>query len=339
MKKFVVLLGLVVLSFGCAQECEEGQRLVQHDLGDTCIPENPQRIATDNLDTLGLMLALGIEPAGHPHALIDALVSTAPELEELGQQFNANAVDIGSPMNAEAVLLADPDLILVENSETIDQLQEIAPVVAYDVYANIQETREMNWYDPMMFWADVLNVTDDAEIQRDIVESRLATLSDLAGDTTVSIIHMNNAAGTLLAGSPMWIYEQLARAAGLERPERQTLTLAEHEARYDTAWWGNYSLEELDTVDADVLIMTTSRGEPEAEQEVAAFTKRLESNPLWSSLSAVQEGEFYQVNYSQWISFDFASVNRTVDDLFRYVAGVDPQEVSPNPFLTGDTYN
>ncbi|MEL6407947.1 MAG: ABC transporter substrate-binding protein [Chloroflexota bacterium] len=342
-RKFSLLM-LLALLLVCAApiaaqneiECEEGFRLIVHDLGETCIPENPQRIVTDNLDTIGLMMTLGIEPVAHNHESVNGLVSTAPELEAVGAEFNANSLDVGFPMSLEVVLTANPDLILVENTETLEQLEAIAPVIAYDVYANIAESREMNWYDPMMFWADVLGATEEAEVQRDLVEQRLDILTEYTQGTTVSIIHMNTFGESLLAGSPMWVYEQLARRANLARPEIQSLTLDEHEERYGTTFWGSYSLEEIDTADGDVLIMTTSRGDAETEAAVEAFTAQIEANPLWGTLNVVQQDAFYQVNYSQWISFDFASVNRTIDDMFRFIAGVDPAEISPNPFLADD---
>ena len=101
MKRFFVLLSLVSLSFSYAQGCEDGFRPVENDYGVTCIPENPERIVTDNLDTLGLMLTLDIVPVAHNHESIDSLLTRNPELEQIGQTFNAESLNIGTPADPE----------------------------------------------------------------------------------------------------------------------------------------------------------------------------------------------------------------------------------------------
>ena len=335
-----LLFSLFTLSY--AQTCDPGQRLFDHDLlqGEpVCIPENPERIVTDSLDTLGLMLTLGIVPAGHNHEFIDGLLTRNPELEPIGETFNAESVDIGLPANPESVLAAKPDLILVEASDVRAQLEAVAPVVAWDTYTNMEAAGKFSWSDPMMFWAEVLEVSEDAEAQRDLVNERLATLATLVEDKTVSIVSTNFLSGELLVGSPMYVYEQLARQAGLSRPAGQGADLGTHKAAYGTSHWGTVSPERLNEIDADVLIMLTYRATPEAEEGLKALLARLNGNPLWQTLGAVKNGAVYEVNSTQWLSFDFASVHSIIDQMFELVAGVDPQEVSPNPFLTEETSN
>ena len=230
-------------------------------------------------------------------------------------------------------------MILVENSEIREQLEAIAPVVAWDTYTNMEAASEFSWSDPSMFWAKVLEVSEDAEVQRDIINERLETLGKLSQGKTVSIVSTNYVSGELSVGSPMYVYEQLAAAAGLSRPENQGVSLAEHKALYGSPHWGTVNLETLNQLDADVLIMLTYRAIPEADEGINALLEKLEDNPLWRSLEVVQNEQVFEVNSTQWLSFDFASANSVIDQLFEIVAGVDPQEVSPNPFLSEATSN
>jgi ABC-type Fe3+-hydroxamate transport system substrate-binding protein len=64
----------------------------------------------------------------------------------------------------------------------------------------------------------------------------------------------------------------------------------------------------------------------------------LVANPLWQTLSAVQNGNVYRVS-DYWYrggSYTLA-VHQVIDDLFIHLAGVDPAEVSPNPYPVAET--
>jgi len=47
--------------------------------------------------------------------------------------------------------------------------------------------------------------------------------------------------------------------------------------------------------------------------------EKLEGDPLWSQLEAVQQGNIYQVNGSYWIGTGPIAANLVIDDLFRYL--------------------
>jgi ABC-type Fe3+-citrate transport system substrate-binding protein len=58
------------------------------------------------------------------------------------------------------------------------------------------------------------------------------------------------------------------------------------------------------------------------------------ASPLWQTLSAVQNDRVFFINGEYWIRDNPIAAHAVLDDLFRIVAGVDPAEVAPNPFLS-----
>ena len=69
--------------------------------------------------------------------------------------------------------------------------------------------------------------------------------------------------------------------------------------------------------DADVIFLWTQGVDEEAAQESQTALKELETDPLWLSLNAVQQGRVYKVP-SRWISVGPTAANLVLDDLFKY---------------------
>ncbi|MGR3491226.1 MAG: hypothetical protein ACU0DW_04140 [Shimia sp.] len=58
-------LALITTTAANAQDCSDGQRLFEHAAGETCIPEDPQRIVTlSDQNALLPLLELGVRPVG-----------------------------------------------------------------------------------------------------------------------------------------------------------------------------------------------------------------------------------------------------------------------------------
>ncbi|NJL94996.1 MAG: hypothetical protein HC915_15380 [Anaerolineae bacterium] len=55
---------------------------------------------------------------------------------------------------------------------------------------------------------------------------------------------------------------------------------------------------------------------------------------LWDALPAVRAGNAHVVGYYWW-GDSLLSAHAMLDDLFRYVAKVDPAEAAPNPAWLG----
>ncbi|MEM7593900.1 MAG: ABC transporter substrate-binding protein, partial [Cyanobacteria bacterium P01_A01_bin.83] len=102
----------------------ENCRVVQHAMGETCVPLNPQRIVTIDSTMLEAALALDRKPVGSP------LDFVLPSMDQEG------IADLGDSerINLERVLALKPDLILGQAYGTVPyaQLAQIAPTVLVD---------------------------------------------------------------------------------------------------------------------------------------------------------------------------------------------------------------
>lgn len=103
-------------------------RVVQHVLGETCIPANPQRIVTLSIPTLGHALSLGVKPIGSTYINDKYFL---PYLEN--KLDGINTVGSDRP-NLERLLSLKPDLIVgLDWEESIyPLLSKIAPTVLDD---------------------------------------------------------------------------------------------------------------------------------------------------------------------------------------------------------------
>jgi iron complex transport system substrate-binding protein len=334
--RYLIILIIVSLAGGTfvgaqddAPECDTGYRSVVHNLGEICIPENPQRVAAIDIDVVSLMRLLGIRPVAYAHSLYESWLASTPEWEG-GEAFIEGSIDVGYPANVESLLLAQPDLIITNDPDNYDQVNAIAPTVLFDIY----ETDSTHWADWTRYIADVLNADEQAEALIEQTNARIAALGELyqtEAETPVVSVILYGEYG-ILSGAPYFVYNQVMQQAGIARPETQSLDNDEFDA-INEIYWATLSEEQLPLIDGDVLVMMLSQT-PEELAFAQPLVSDVASNPLWGALKAVQTERFYTVPYQRWISFDPYSVNRIVDDLFLTVAGVDSTEVAPNPFVT-----
>lgn len=318
MKRWLLVLCLVLGTFGAfAQEeetttCEAGYRLIEHALGETCVPENPQRIIPLDLVIFDLLMEMGVPPVGVPEIVLSTYLDMHPDLEEIVNQFEGELTDIGFPPNVEKVLSVEPDLIISPHdffSEILyPQLSEVAPTVLFEPIPG-------DWAARLVFAGEVFGQSERVDELLAEYDARLELLKEYlpenADEITISLIRvLPGQMGMVISASAG---DALIRQAGLARPEAQDYD-------YDVVLnemngWPEirFSMEELLLADGDYIFIF---GQPD----------ELTSNPLWQSLSAVQNGRAFEVGYYWW-GDSLYSAHKMLDDLFVYVAGVDLEEV------------
>jgi ABC-type Fe3+-hydroxamate transport system substrate-binding protein len=84
------------------------------------------------------------------------------------------------------------------------------------------------------------------------------------------------------------------------------------------------SLEQLPLIDADHIFLFTNWN--------SGAEKELFANPVWQSFAASNPERIHYLTGEYWVREHPYSAHRVIDDLFRYVAKVEPADVSPNPF-------
>ncbi len=313
----IALLSLIVLFPVSAQDspCEDGFRLIEHALGETCVPENPQRVVPLDMTITELLLIAGMQPVAASQTVLDAYARMHPELEATFTDMMQDAEDTGFPPNIEAVLNADPDLIIgprdLFTKSLYPQLNEIAPTVLYDPVPG-------DWRSRLIFAGEVLGLSETVDDLLADYEVRVDELRNLlgedAGGVEVSLVRtFPGQIGVVLPGTAG---AALLDEVGLARPESQALdydyVLEELDGRPELL----ISEEELLLADGGVVFVF---GDPSTLFEM----------PLWNALPAVQEDRAYEVGYYWW-GDSLLSAHDMLDDLFTYIAETPPE--NPNPF-------
>lgn len=280
--------------------------LVRHDRGETCVPNNPQRMVV--LGGLDYALSLGIKPIG----------SDGVSHEFYLQEFVDGIEEVGGndAPSLERILALKPDFILGGDyiNSSYSNLSQIAPTVL------ISYNHSGEWKDFFMHYAEVLGKTAEAEKVMARYYQRLEDFQQQMGTRTaeidVSIVrvyptHINiylkdSFCGTVVAD------------AGLSRPSSQDLTASEAQSLFGNSIQYEVSQEKIPEIDGDVIFLWTYGYQQAIFQQAQAEKEKLKADPLWSTLTAVQQGRVYEVP-GYWIGDGPIAANRVIDDLFKYL--------------------
>lgn len=313
---FIVLLAAVFAD--SAVLCGAGLRQVEHALGETCAPENPQRVVALDMTIVELLLIAGETPVAASQTVLEAWLRMHPELEETFADLMTTAADTGFPPNIEAILDAQPDLIIGPRdlfTESIyPELSVIAPTVLY-------EPAPGDWRSRLIFAGEVLGLDDPVESLLADYDARLEQLRELVADlgapVEVSLVRtFPGQIGLVLEGTAA---AALLNDVGLTRPEAQRLDYETVLQTLDGRPELLISEEELILADGDVVF-------------VFGDVSHLEDNPLWNALPAVQDGRAFEVGYYWW-GDSLVSAHDMMDDLYRHIVLAESEP--PNPFAAG----
>lgn len=275
-------------------------RIVQHELGEACIPLNPQRVVVleGGLDTL---LSLGMKPVGSTELGFSYLKDEIAGIASVGNRNNPNL---------ESIVALKPDLILgvSNNNKNYKMLSQIAPTVLPKLEPGNGWKRFLNKY------AEVLGKADQAEqILADYnarIEKFQAQMGDRIQQTEVSIV--------AVFPDRIMIYLEdtycgaVVADAGFPRPDHHT------EEFFGESGSVSISKEVLHKADGDVIFVWTGKADEEMTQESQTALRKLRADPLWSNLNAVQQDKVYEVP-SRWVSVGPIAANLVLDDLFKYL--------------------
>jgi iron complex transport system substrate-binding protein len=272
-------------------------RVVQHTLGETCVPTNPQRIVTLSIPTLGHALSLGVTPIGSTY------INDKYSLPYLENKLNGiDALGSDRP-NIERLLTLQPDLIMgLDWEEAIyPLLSEIAPTVLDD-WGGTE-----NWRDHFSFVAEVLGKQTEAKQAWDRYYQRIeelkSALGDRYNDKTVSLIFV--APGVIFSEAKGSFPDSILKDVGLQRPAAQDVIVPDTQLQIGE--------EELDKIDGDILLIG---GLTEDDKDTLA---ELKQKPLWQRLRAVQQNRVYVIDYMTWRGGNLIAADAVIDDLFQYL--------------------
>jgi len=322
MKRLLCIISLLIVTLTASAEdnltCEEGFRLVEHALGESCVSLAPQRVVPLDMTITELLLISGAQPVAASQTVLDAYTRMHPELAETFEALMDDMEDVGFPPNIEAILNAQPDLIIgprdLFTESLYPQLNEIAPTVLYDPVPG-------DWRSRLVFAGEVLGLSETvdellAEYDARVDELRVL-LGEDAGDIEISLVRVfPGQIGLVLSGTAG---AALLEDIGLGRPESQAVdyeyVLEELDGRPELL----ISEEELLLADGDVVFVFGDASE-------------LIEMALWGALPAVRDNRAYEVGYYWW-GDSLLSAHDMLDDLFTYVAETEPE--NQNPFTDG----
>jgi iron complex transport system substrate-binding protein len=274
-----------------------GCHVIQHNLGESCIPHKPQRIVTLSLATLGNVLALGVKPIGTTNEFYQENYSTSFKGQAAGIKIVGN-----SQPNLESVLRLKPDLILgIDWSSNIyPTLSQIAPTVMGALYYP-------EWKKYFHFVAEVLGKQDAEKSAWDHYYQRIqqlkVALGDRYQDKKISFVHFySGGIGIVTVNS---FAGDILKDAGLERPAPQNMNAPDGLIYF--------SLEELDKADGDVIFVGIF-----ADGGNQVFNQ-IQKNRLWKKLKAVQTKQVYYVDVASWFATHMLATDAVINDLFKYL--------------------
>ncbi|MEM7798176.1 MAG: ABC transporter substrate-binding protein [Chloroflexota bacterium] len=329
----VVLIGSLVLWLRAepaqVTQCEAGFVLFEDASGADCIPENVTEVLSLSPMTNQLYLALGIPLAVRIDFFEELVHGNIPGLVERLDEVNAGVIEIelaGSAIgpNLERFAQADPQVIISEapSVEINKALGLIAPVIYLDPTAT--------WKENMVYASELVGEREAAEALVASYAERLEILRAQFEDPaaiTVSAVRLHPERDTIQM--PSSFAGQIIRDAGFSYPEEQVLLSEQTPDQIQV----EISEERIDVIDADHLFLFG--GTPDEMFEEMGTSSNLlvdefRSDPLFQFLNVAETGNVHIVGL-YWRVPGIYSAHAIIDDLFRQVAGVDPDEVSPNP--------
>ena len=282
--------------------------MVEHSMGETCVPDNPQNIVTLYTPPLVSLLAVGVEPIGITPVtgVFDQFPSYFPN-----QVHNIEVVaNINDEPNLEKILQLKPDLILGwrSHSEIYPLLSRIAPTLLTE--PDSDATLWSDWQSYFKFVAKSVGKETEAEIfLKDYQEKTIQLKTDLGNrydGQTISIAQISNDYGieTYVNNS---FPGSIVSSLGLERPKSQD-QIIQPRGTVEAI-----STERLDFIDGDILFVLTF-GESDN-----TTLEQLLKNPLWQTLKAVQNDQVYFVDGWTWVVPNALAANAILDDLAKHL--------------------
>jgi iron complex transport system substrate-binding protein len=272
-------------------------RTLSHAMGETEIPDKPQRVVVLDTGELDSVTAFGITPVGAVRAPVEDGLLDYLQARTEGTELVGTIEEV----NLEAVAALRPDLILsskLRHEDLYDELSQIAPTV-------FTETVGVVWKDNLAVHAEALGFEEEADQMLADYARRAdelgAALEEERGQLpTISMVRFLPETTRLYQKASF--IGTILQDIGLPRPPSQDAD--------DFA--AEISTEQIEQANGDI-IFTTHYGPAEGTTR-----SELTSNPLWANLPAVAAGELHEVPDDYWmLGIGIQAANKVLDDIER----------------------
>jgi iron complex transport system substrate-binding protein len=261
-----------------------GPRTVEHALGSTEVPAAPARVVTLSSLYAVNLLSLGLVP-------VAAGDQTQVQLEQVAELLPPDVDPAAIPSvgedyapDVEAVAAADPDLVIGDefHGDLYDQLSGAAPTVLVEYRSN------GGWRERFLDVAEAVGRSEEADRVEAEYEEFVAELPEDLGDTRVAFVRSDPDGSFRIDSGEAAFPGSVAADAGIP-----VVTGGDGVGEFDEgSGFVTVSGERLDAIaDADLVVVADFSALGDEATGVAGF----ESNPLWSTLPAVQSGDVLEV--------------------------------------------
>lgn len=253
---------------------------ITHAMGQTDVPDAPQRVVVLTNEGTEAVLALGVVPVGAAQSWLGD-----PWYPHIAQDMR-DVMNLGKEngINLELIAALRPDVILANKQRHEDiypQLSAIAPTV-------VSERLRGDWRRNFELYAKALGRSDEGAAQLAAFKDNVAALSGKLGDATqekVSVIRF--------LPTQIRIYQLdsfsgfILGAVGFDRPDNQNV----NDFAIRT---GKESIPDMDGDRIFYFTWDSGDGKGLSARDDAV------SDPLWLSLSAVKAGKVHEVSDPIW---------------------------------------
>src|SRR5690606_7948153 len=247
-----------------------GPTTIQHAMGSTTVPDDPQRIVVLDSDKLDTVCALGLQDR-----LVGTISLDSGQPSYLGPTIkNVPVVGKISEPDLEKIAGLHPDLILgskFRTADLYDRLAQIAPTVFTELVG-------LTWQENFLLDAKALRRGDQAEeLLRQLKdEAKQAGTKFDGAAAEVSVVRFRP--GSIRVYGPTSFSGSVLELAGVSRPEFQQLNGAKDRR------FAEISAEELPKADGKTIFVTAYGPDAVVEQD------RMLADPLWQTLGGVKAG-------------------------------------------------
>jgi iron complex transport system substrate-binding protein len=270
----LALAPLPLLSVAAAQPGCDG-RLIEHELGTTCVPENPERIVTLEYSYADHLARLGVTPVG---------IAREANIPAYLEPYVGDVPGVGTRAepNLEAIVALQPDLIVADlrrHEAIYDQLSAIAPTLVFNSLRGSYED-QLEAFERL---GEALGLTEEAtraleehraafaEVQAAVVPDAPTTLIGVLSPGLFTAHSSRSFMGSFLAS--------LGVPAAVEPREGETQF--------------SLSLEGVAAAQPQALVLLCNPADSTPLDEWA-------DNPVWNALDAVSSGRVYVFNRDLW---------------------------------------
>lgn len=301
---FLILTMILLVACSNKEEkndqAKEDSITIEHAMGKTKVPKNPEKVVILTNEGTEALLALGIKPIGAVQSW-----TGDPWYDHIKEDMEGvEVVGTESQVNLEKIASLKPDLIIgnkMRQEDLYEKLNAIAPTV-------FSETLRGNWQINFELYAKAVNQEEKGKELLDEISNRMEEIRNNIGDRIndkVSVVRF-------LAGD-VRIYHKdsfsgfILDQIGFQRPESQNV---------DDFAEMNVTKERIPAMDGDILFyFTYEQGDGEATKVEEEWI----NDPLFKQLNVAKQGKVYKVDDTIWnTAGGIIAANLLLDDIEKY---------------------